>query len=98
MHMLYNSDNFVVMHFALPGHAELADGVATSGPGADGLACGGYEIVDKFARKEIFIEGAMAQSFKQGVEALIETGPSEDDMDEYIGRYSSLMQQPVVLH
>ena len=27
---------------------------------------GGYEIVDKFARKEIFIEGALAETFKEG--------------------------------
>jgi hypothetical protein len=43
----------------------------------------------------------MAQSFKEGVEALIETrpsGPTEDEMDAYIERYSSLMQQPVVMH
>lgn len=95
MQMLYNSDNFVVMQFDVP--TAPADGSATEAPG-DGLTRGGYEIVDKFARKEIFIEGAMAQSFKEGVEALIETHPSEDDMDDYLGRYSLLMQQPVILH
>ncbi len=61
-------------------------------------ARGGYEIVDKFARKEIYIDGEMAQCFKAGVDALIKTGPSEDDMDDYIARYASLMQQPVVMH
>ena len=59
---------------------------------------GGYEIVDKFARKEIFLQGAMAESFKQGVEALIQTQPSEEEMDDYIERFASLMQQPVILH
>jgi hypothetical protein len=29
---------------------------------------------------------------------LIETRPSEEEMDAYIGRYASLMQQPLVLH
>ena len=95
MQMLYNSDNFVVMQFEVP--AAPAGGAAADAQG-DGLTRGGYEIVDKFARKEIFIEGAMAQSFKEGVEALIETSPSEDDMDDYLGRYSQLMQQPVILH
>ena len=89
MQMLYNSDNFSVVEFAVPG----VDG----GP-HDRLSRGGYEIVDKFARKEIFIEGAMAESFKEGVAALIETSPSEEEIDDYIGRYASLMQQPVVLH
>ena len=59
---------------------------------------GGYEIVDKFNRKEIYLEGALAESFKQGVEALIEQSPTVEDIDEYIERFSSLMQQPVVLH
>ena len=62
------------------------------------LTQGGYEIVDKFARKEIFLEGAMAESFKAGVEALIQTSPSEEEIDDYIERFTSLMQQPVILH
>ena len=91
MNMLYNSDSFVVVHFEVPADAALPEST-------DALMRGGYEIVDKFARKEIFIEGAMAESFKEGVEALIETRPSEEEMDAYIGRYASLMQQPLVLH
>ena len=87
MQMLYNSDSFVVVQFEAS-----ADGEA--GP----LTRGGYEIVDKFARKEIFIEGALAESFKLGVQALIETSPSVEELDAYIGRFTPLMQQPVVLH
>lgn len=89
MLMLYNSDNFAVLQIDVAG-----------APAAVGsLTRGGYEIVDKFARKEIFIEGAMAESFKLGVEALIEEGePSEEEMDDYISRYSSLMQHPLVMH
>lgn len=96
MHMLYNSDNYVVMQFDVPADAPSA----ADGPTAEGdmLTRGGYEIVDKFARREIFIEGAMAQSFKEGVQALIETSPSQDEMDDYLARYASLMQQPVILH
>ncbi|HEY2189728.1 MAG TPA: DUF3567 family protein, partial [Caldimonas sp.] len=59
---------------------------------------GGFEIVDKFAQKDIFIEGAIAESFQAGVEALMEDGPSEDDLDDYIARFASLMPQPLVLH
>ncbi len=98
MQMLYNSDNYVVVQFDVPALAQPGDTGPSDDANADVLTRGGYEIVDKFARKEIFIEGAMAQSFKEGVEALIETSPSEDDMDDYIGRYTSLMQQPVILH
>lgn len=90
MQMLYNSDSFAVVMIDVPN--ESADS------GEQLLNRGGYEIVDKFARKEIFIEGALAQSFKEGVEALIETEPSEEEIDEYLGRFTSLMQHPVVLH
>jgi len=89
MLMLYNSDNFAVVQIDVP-----APSHDESGP----LTRGGYEIVDKFARKEIFLEGAMAETFKEGVEALIETEPSEEEIDEYLARFASLMHQPVVLH
>lgn len=59
---------------------------------------GGYEIVDRHARREIYIEGALAQSFRQGVEALAEGQPTEDDYDEFIGRYCAMAQQPVAVH
>jgi hypothetical protein len=86
MQMLYNSDHFTVVQMDLPAEAGT-------------LARGGYELVDKFARKEIFIEGALAESFKAGVEALIESDdPSSEDLDEFIGRYTSLAQQPLTMH
>jgi hypothetical protein len=93
MHMLYNSDSFAVVLFDVPGTSSEAQ-PAQQQP----LSRGGYEIVDKFARKEIFIQGALAESFKQGVQALIETDPSEEEMDAYIERFASLSQQPLVLH
>ncbi|WP_119155039.1 DUF3567 domain-containing protein [Caldimonas tepidiphila] len=94
MQMLYNSDSFAVVEFEVPA-ASAADQDTEEDAG---LTRGGYEIVDKFARKEIYIEGAMAESFKEGVEALIETSPTVEEIDAYIERFSSLMHQPVVLH
>ena len=96
MQMLYNSDSFAVVQFDVEGHP-VAGSVATA-PGDEPLSHGGFEIVDKFARKEIFLQGAMAESFKEGVQALIETQPSEEEIDDYIERFTSLMQQPLVLH
>ena len=43
-------------------------------------------------------EGALAESFKQGVQALVETGPSEEEMDAFIERFAVLSRQPLVLH
>jgi hypothetical protein len=62
------------------------------------LSRGGYEIVDKFARKEIYLEGAMAQHFREGVEELARNDPTTDQVDEFIGKYTGLPQQPLVLH
>ena len=93
MHMLYNSDSFTVVAFEIPAAPAVAEGGA---PRPEPR--GGFEIVDKFAQKDIFIEGAMAETFKAGVEALMEGKPSEEDIDDYIGRFTSLMPQPLVLH
>ena len=95
MQMLYNSDSFAVVLFEVGGDNAPAGAEAV---GETDLKRGGYEIVDKFAGKEIFISGLLAESFKAGVDALIETSPSEEDMDAYIERFSALMQQPLVLH
>jgi hypothetical protein len=91
MHMLYNSDSFTVVLFEIPT-------AGTEDADSGGASRGGFEIVDKFAQKDIFIEGAMAESFQAGVEALMEGAPSEEDIDAYIGRFTSLMPQPLVLH
>ena len=88
MLMLYNSDSFAVVQFDI--------GRDKARPEAP--ARGGFEIVDKFARKEIFLEGEVAMQFKAAVDALVKTGPSEDDLDELIGRYTAMAQQPLVLH
>lgn len=88
MQLLYNSDSFAVLQIEFGQPDEPAAGATR----------GGYEIVDKFARKEIFIEGALAESFKAGVQELIENSPTEEAIDEFIGRYVPLMQQPLVLH
>jgi Protein of unknown function (DUF3567) len=89
MQMLYNSDSFVVVRFDVPAREDAAPAPQR----------GGYEIVDKLARKEIFIEGALAERFKQGVEALVEQGtPNEESIDEYIAGFTASAQQPLVLH
>ena len=90
MNMLYNSDNYTVVQFVVPDE--------TGAEAAPVPARGGYEIVDKFARKGIFIEGAVAQSFHDGVQALMQKGPTEEALDEYIAGYTTLAQQPMHLH
>ena len=96
MHTLYNSDSFTVVAFELP---------AATGAGAGASAGevprrqGGFEIVDKFSRKEIFIQGAVAESFQLGVQALVADGePDVEALDDFIAGFTQLAQQPVLLH
>jgi hypothetical protein len=85
MQMLYNSDSFTVVQFE-PAAA------------AGGLARGGYEIVDKFARKEIYIEGALAESFKLGVQALVDgSNATPEAFDDFIEGFTHLAHQPLLM-
>lgn len=88
MQMLYHSDSYVVVQFDVPG-----DDVQGGRP-----ARGGYEIVDRHARREIFLDGLLAEQFKQGVQALVDNDPTEEAFDAFIERYTALAQQPVVVH
>ncbi len=87
MQMLYNSDSYVVVQFDVPAPSEGTT-----------ARRGGFEIVDKLARKEIFIEGAVAESFQRGVQSLVQEGPNEEAIDDFIAGFTALAQQPVVLH
>ena len=86
MQMLYNSDSYAVMLFDVPAEEGRPPGR------------GGYEIVDKFAKKDIFIDGALAESFKAGVEKLIQDDPSPEALDAFIEGYTTLAHQPLALH
>lgn len=91
MHLLYQSDSYIVVQFDVPVAATAQDE-------GSGLSRGGFEIVDKFARKEIFIEGALAEQFQQGVDALSEGEPTEEDYDDFIAPFANLGHTPVLMH
>lgn len=85
MLMIYNSPNYCVVEFA-------------AHDGNHSLSAGGYEIVDKHARREIFLDGQLATQFREEVQKLIASEPSEDEVDDFLGQFDSFMTQPVVLH
>jgi hypothetical protein len=92
MQMLYNSDQFAVVQIDLdPGRPAIAADTGTP-------QAGGYEIVDKWARKEIFLGGELAARFREQVDALVKTQPSADEVDAFLGSYTGWMHQPLVLH
>jgi hypothetical protein len=87
MQMLYNSDSYTVVQFDLPATADETT-----------PARGGYEILDKSARRGIYLEGAVAETFQRGVQALVDEGPDPEALDDFIAGYTTLAQQPLVLH
>jgi Protein of unknown function (DUF3567) len=85
MNLIYNSEQYSVVEFG-------AD------DGQDALRLGGYEIMDKPAKREIFIAGVLAESFRKNVKDLIATEPSEEEIDAFLGNYDLFMRQPMVFH
>ena len=89
MQMLYNSESYVVVHFEVPTEAGRADAPTR----------GAYEIVDKSSRREIFIDGALAERFRRDVQAMADSGQaSPEQFDDYLAGYMALAQQSVTLH
>ncbi|MFM7533080.1 MAG: DUF3567 domain-containing protein [Rubrivivax sp.] len=89
MEMIYDSDAYAVLHLPVPAPGEADSALLRSG----------YEIVDKAARREIFLEGALAEHFREGVEALVRDGARTSDVfDAYIERFGGLAQHPLALH
>jgi hypothetical protein len=85
MNLIYNSEQYSVVEFGADDHREA-------------LRFGGFEIMDKSGKREIFIGGALARSFRQEVENLIATEPTIEEIDDFLGKYDELMRQPVTLH
>jgi len=89
MQMLYQSDHYVVMQFLVSATHDDAPPVSRRG----------YEIVDKANRREIFLEGALAEHFRAGVEALVREGERAPEVfDDYIAGFSGLAQHPLTMH
>lgn len=90
MQMLYQSDAYVVLRIDT---VSLGDGPVGAGTQQ------GFEIVDKAARKGIYLGGDVARSFERGVRELADRGPVDpDSVDEFIAGYVTWAHQPLVLH
>ncbi|MBR7800617.1 BTH_I0359 family protein [Undibacterium fentianense] len=85
MNIIYNSDQYSVVEFGAQKDHEA-------------LRFGGYEITDKSVRRECFIGGIQAETFRQNVQELISNEPSIEEIDEFLGKFDSYMGQAVLLH
>ena len=85
MNLIYNSEQYSVVEFGVDN-------------GQEALRFGGYEIMDKSGKREIFIGGSWAEAFRKHVEDLIASEPSVEEVDAFLGNYDAVMSQPVVFH
>jgi hypothetical protein len=85
MNMIYNSPQFCVVEFSGFGHD-------------DTHSAGGFEIMDKSLKREIFLGGKDAEKFRESVRKLISGEPSADDVDDFLSGYTGLMNTPLTLH
>jgi Protein of unknown function (DUF3567) len=103
MHMLYDSDSFVVVHMKVDaqdaGASEAnAPGTDIGGVKAPVLARDGFEIVDKRSGKEVYLDGSWAELFQQQINAWQAKTPTQEEVEDTLDRYSELAHNPVVLH
>jgi hypothetical protein len=85
MNLIYNSEQYSVVEFGIDHDQEA-------------LRSGGYEIMDKPGKREIFIAGPLAEAFREKVRTLIASEPSVEDIDDFLGKYDAMMGNRVVLH
>jgi Protein of unknown function (DUF3567) len=93
MHMLYDSERYVVVHLL----ANAPDSDALPATQAQ-LARHGFEIVDKCANKEVYLDGSWAELFQQQILAWQRKTPTQEEVEATLGGYAELAQNPLVMH
>ncbi len=59
---------------------------------------GGYEVTNKSEHVCAYFHGQAAAAFRDNFAKVIAENPSIDSVDEYLGKFDSLMTLPIVLH
>lgn len=90
MQMLYDSDNFVVVHMQ-------ANAPADGEPDPE-VPRHGFEIVDKRSNKEVYLDGSWATAFQAQINAWQLKTPTQEEVEEKLDCYCELAQNPLVMH
>ena len=93
MNLLYESDDFAVMHVL----ANASQDEPTP-QGRPVLERHGFEIVDKRSGKEVYLDGSWAEMFQQQILAWQRDTPTQEEVEDALDRYAGLAQNPVVVH
>jgi hypothetical protein len=94
MNMLYDSDDFAVVHI-LANAALEGEPVVDQSPQ---IPRHGFEIVDKRAGKEVYLDGSWAEMFQIQITAWQLNTPSQEEVEDTLEGYASLAQMPMIMH
>ncbi|MBT9507849.1 DUF3567 domain-containing protein [Rhodoferax sp.] len=103
MHTLYDSDTYSVTHMLANAEPKVeASGIkgaqAEAAKPVPTLARHGFEIVDKRANKEVYLDGSWAELFQQHISAWQQNTPTQEEVEDTLEQYAELAQNPVVVH
>jgi len=93
MHMLYDSESFVVVQI----HANAREESAPPATVPE-LARHGFEIVDKRSGKEVYLDGSWAEMFQQRLNVWQKNTPTQEEIEDTLEGYAELAHTPVSLH
>jgi hypothetical protein len=58
----------------------------------------GFELIDRSRSCSTYLQGTLADTFRQTLTHIIAGGGEQDLVDEFLGGYHELMRQPAVYH
>jgi len=58
----------------------------------------GYELVDKRSQRGTFFQGDVAERFSQSLQAAVAEDASIERVDDFLGGFDVLLDQPLVVH
>lgn len=58
----------------------------------------GYELVDKRVQRGTFFQGDIADRFKLSLNAAVAEDASIERVDDFLGSFDVLLNQPLVVH
>jgi hypothetical protein len=102
MQTLYDSETYSVTHMLA--NAEAANQHPTGASKSEQLvkvptlARHGFEIVDKRAGKEVYLDGSWAELFQLHIQAWQVNTPTQEEVEDTLEQYAELAQNPVVVH
>jgi hypothetical protein len=96
MNTLYESDTYCLTHIV----GAWEEGLASAALSAQShrLPRHGFELLDKRAGKEVFLDGPWAELFQEHLHAWQRSAPTQDEVEDTLQQYAELAQIPTTVH